>query len=59
MKNRKNVFVQVKNKKTGRWSNYMASNTYDEAVAAMRETQEKYPDAELRVLDNNLTTHTN
>ena len=58
MKNRGKVFVQVKSKKTGRWSNYLAANTYDGAVEVMKKLQATFPDATLRVLDNNLTTHT-
>lgn len=59
MKNRKKVYVQVRNKMNGHWSNYMGFNTYDEALDGLRVLQEKYPNATLRVLDNNLTTHTN
>ena len=59
MKTRKKVYVQVRNKMNGHWSNYKAANTYDEAVDEMKKLQEKYPHATLRILDNNLITHTN
>lgn len=58
MTNRKRVFVQVRNKTDGRWTNYKSANTYEEALVEMRKLQEKYPNATLRVLDNNLSTHT-
>ena len=58
MKNRNKVFIQVRNNKTGRWSNYQAASTFDEAIEEMRRLQTKFPNATLRVLDNNLTTHT-
>ena len=59
IKNRKKVYVQVRNKMNGHWSNYKGENTYDEAVDEMKKLQEKYPNATFRILDNNLTTHTN
>lgn len=59
MKNRKKVYVQVRNKTNGHWSNYKGFDTFDEALEGLRELQEKYLTATLRVLDNNLTTHTN
>ena len=40
MKNRKRVYVQVRNKTNGHWSNYKAKNTYDEAVDEMKKLQE-------------------
>ena len=39
MKNRKRVYVQVRNKTNGHWSNYKAKNTYDEAVDEMKKLQ--------------------
>lgn len=58
MKKRNKVYVQVRNKMNGHWSNYKGFNTYDEAEEGLRELQEKYPTANLRVLDNNLSSHT-
>jgi hypothetical protein len=59
MKSRNKVFIQVKSKTTGRWQNYQSAKDYDEALTEMKKLQEKYPEATLRILDNNLTTHTN
>ena len=59
MKTRKKVYVQVRNKTNGHWSNYKAGNTYDDALSEMKKLQQKYPNATFRILDNNLITHTN
>ena len=59
MKTRKKVYVQVRNKTNGHWSNYKGGNTYDDALSEMKKLQEKYPNATFRILDNNLITHTN
>lgn len=51
------VYVQVKNQKTGRWTNYQSFKTYEEAAESLTELKETYPNAALRILDNNLVTH--
>lgn len=59
---RKKIFIQVYDENTcrskSRWINYRGFNTYDEAVNELNALQKKYPDAKIRVLDNNLITHT-
>lgn len=58
MEKRSRVFVQVFDRYSHKWSNYMSKKTYEEAVELLKELEEKYPEAKLRVLDKNLVTHT-
>lgn len=57
-KMRKKVFVQVYDQVYRRWHNYMGFDTYERAVEVMKNYQKEYPNAKVRVLDNNLITHT-
>lgn len=62
MKNRERVFIQAYSSATrfskAGWFNYREYDTYEDAVKAMNKLQRENPEARLRVLDNNLTTHT-
>jgi hypothetical protein len=55
---RQRIFVQVQDQVNNRWKNYKSSNTYEEAELLLKDLQEKYPTAKLRILNNNLMTHT-
>lgn len=52
------VYVQVFDRVSHRWSNYMSKPTFEEAEELLRNLQEQYPEAKLRILDNNKVTHT-
>lgn len=55
---RSRVYIQVFDQRSHRWNNYVSFRSYDEAVKNMKALQESYPEAKLRILDNNLSTHT-
>lgn len=65
MKNtQKRVFIQVKtqigysgSKHKVKWTNYKGCGTYEEAVAIMRNLQSNYPEAILRIKNDNEYTY--
>lgn len=58
MEKRARVYVQVWDRCSHKWSNYLSRKTYEEAVELLKELEAQYPEAKLRVLDKNLITHT-
>ena len=58
MTTRKRVYIQVYDQTFHRWSNYVSKPTYEEAKEVLRELQKEYPEAKLRIKDNNLITYT-
>lgn len=55
---RKRVYIQVFDTASHKWCNYLSKPTYEEAQEFLRELQANYPEAKLRIRDNNLITHT-